>query len=168
MRRLILTTMCAFTLTATIGAQSPTTLGIRVTAQRPLGSFTLVTLASDVMLSIPPADLVMTGGETVLRISAVEATWCVPAALVTLASGQKVIVPNADLVDRAVVGERPARCNVVVPVSRGLPAGALPVDSAALVQIRALCAKEWPGDFRMQNYCEEQQIKALDALRQRR
>jgi hypothetical protein len=30
--------------------------------------------------------------------------------------------------------------------------------------IRSECAREWSDDYQMQNYCEEQQLKALKAL----
>jgi hypothetical protein len=32
--------------------------------------------------------------------------------------------------------------------------------------IREHCTMEWPDDYQMRNYCEEQQLKALESLRQ--
>lgn len=43
----------------------------------------------------------------------------------------------------------------------------LPTSSPALSQIRDKCAKDWPNDFAMRNFCEEQQLEALEKLRQR-
>ena len=31
--------------------------------------------------------------------------------------------------------------------------------------IRTQCIKEWPDDYQMMNYCEEQQLKALAVIR---
>ena len=37
--------------------------------------------------------------------------------------------------------------------------------SQAGVSIRMKCARDWPGDFKMINSCEEQRLKALGELR---
>lgn len=42
-----------------------------------------------------------------------------------------------------------------------------PVDALALPIIRSKCASEWPDDFRMQKYCQDQQFEGLRALRSR-
>lgn len=42
-----------------------------------------------------------------------------------------------------------------------------PSESAAAAMIRSHCADEWPDDFRMRKYCEDQQYEGLRALRAR-
>jgi zinc ribbon protein len=42
-----------------------------------------------------------------------------------------------------------------------------PSDANAAAMIRSHCAKEWPDDFVMRKYCEDQQYKGLRALRAR-
>lgn len=39
-----------------------------------------------------------------------------------------------------------------------------PTDATAGAIIGSKCAGEWPDDFSMRNYCEEQQLKALREL----
>jgi hypothetical protein len=34
----------------------------------------------------------------------------------------------------------------------------------ALDGIRVKCAEEWPGDYKMRDFCEDQQLKAYQAL----
>jgi len=42
-----------------------------------------------------------------------------------------------------------------------------PSDADAAAMIRSHCAQEWPDDFKMRKYCEDQQYKGLRALRKR-
>ena len=39
-----------------------------------------------------------------------------------------------------------------------------PSDASAAPMIRSKCANEWPDDYQMRNYCEEQQLKAIREL----
>jgi hypothetical protein len=52
--------------------------------------------------------------------------------------------------------------------SRRVPAQVrtdVPTDAEASPGIRAKCAQEWPGDYRMRLYCEKSQLEALRQLR---
>ena len=42
-----------------------------------------------------------------------------------------------------------------------------PSDASAASMIRSKCANEWPDDYKMRKYCEDQQYKGLRALRSR-
>jgi hypothetical protein len=42
-----------------------------------------------------------------------------------------------------------------------------PTDQEASAMIREHCAKEWPDDFQMRKFCEDQQYEGLRALRAR-
>lgn len=42
-----------------------------------------------------------------------------------------------------------------------------PSDAAAAPMIRSKCSQDWPDDFQMQKYCQDQQREALRALRGR-
>jgi hypothetical protein len=129
----------------------------------------LVTLESRTIIEIAPADL----RDAALTTSKIEPT-CIAAARATLASGRVVLIPNKDIAIEQRVG-RPADCPAVpaetvrVAASGGgsRGTGGIPSTDAAMVQIRAQCEKEWATDFRMRNYCEEEQLKALQKLRQR-
>ena len=124
------------------------------------GGYILITLASRTVIAVMPSDL---DGKS-LKTTRVEQT-CVPAARLTLASAIAVMVPLADLVDGSTIGQRsPAECRQAVV---GTAPRSLPSDTEALSAIRSKCASQWTDDFQMRNFCEEQQLKALEELRRR-
>ncbi len=85
---------------------------------------------------------------------------------VKLKSGATIRVPKtdwskpfSDAVDTAIrdqQSEKAARSNASPPSS-----------AAAASLIRSKCASEWPDDFRMRKYCQDQQNAGLQALRSR-
>lgn len=166
-----LTTLLVF-LFATVlsgAAEAQTALGLRITARRPSpsGQLTELVLLSETIITAPAADVI---GNT-LRIAAKVPT-CIRAAVLTTASGVSVVVPLDDIMDTT--GIEPMKCPGMTasagpaPVSRpGIAASAIPADAEAMATIRKKCATDWPDDFRMRNYCEEQQLKGLAALRRR-
>ena len=93
---------------------------------------------------------------------------------VTLQSGAVVRLRTDDVSDarlgflRTVLAE--AASVGVASASAGDTSGDTvePTDNADAVSvIRASCTKDWPDDFRMRAYCQQQQDEGLAALRQR-
>ena len=86
--------------------------------------------------------------------------------IIKLASGTTIQVPKADwssqwseAVNEAIKNqelEKAARSSAEPPS-----------DAAAAAMIRSHCAKEWPDDYQMRKYCEDQQYEGLRALRAR-
>jgi hypothetical protein len=86
--------------------------------------------------------------------------------LVTLVSGAQIRIPVGDideLLSKAVesamasqAADRQARTTLE-----------LPSQTIASAAARSKCAKEWPDDFSMRAYCENQQREALAKLRDR-
>jgi hypothetical protein len=87
--------------------------------------------------------------------------------IIELASGKTLRVSSGDwsnswsnAIDEALAKQR---------VEKSVRSNAEPPsDSAANVMIRSHCTSEWPDDFRMRKYCEDQQKEGLSALRARR
>jgi hypothetical protein len=130
------------------------------------GALTLIKLQSGAVINVGAGDL---KGQA-LQVKNVEPT-CVSSARITLASGTLVVVPLADIVDGVKIGQRAAadcKTSFAPSASATSSASGLPSDQAALGEIRRKCAADWPNDFRMRNFCEQQQLKALDELRRRR
>ncbi|NIV11875.1 MAG: hypothetical protein GWN62_11540 [Aliifodinibius sp.] len=86
--------------------------------------------------------------------------------IVKLASGATIKIPKEDwssewsaAVDEAIKNqemEKAARSSAEPPS-----------DAIAAAMIHSHCAKEWPDDFKMRKYCEDQQYEGLRALRAR-
>lgn len=172
MRLAVLVIAAVLARSAAVAAQqaTPESVAITVAEERSgPGGYTLITLRSRTIIAVMPSDL----NESALRATATEPT-CIAAARLTLVSGMKVVVPLTDMPDTSPLARAegcPPPTNAGAARSpSGIAAspGAIPADSAALEQIRAQCAKEWGSDFRMRNFCEEQQLKALQELRRRR
>jgi hypothetical protein len=87
---------------------------------------------------------------------------------VTLASGALVRVPSSDVNDVRLGFLRTALTEARFAKTSGAPSedSTLPSDSAVST-IRGKCAADWPDDFRMRVYCQQQQDGGLAALRQR-
>jgi hypothetical protein len=91
---------------------------------------------------------------------------------IALTSGPTVRVPADDIRDarlsflRTALAEARSVDGVPTPgTSQASSDGTS--DATAVAIIRQTCAKEWPDDFRMRAYCQDQQDKGLAALRQR-
>jgi len=86
--------------------------------------------------------------------------------VITLASGTTIEIPSEDwssewseAVNEALKSqeaERAARSSAEPPS-----------DAGAASMIRSKCASEWPDDYQMRKYCEDQQYEGLRALRAR-
>jgi hypothetical protein len=104
-----------------------------------------------------------------------------------LASAQPAIVlrtarPIADvlatpLIDGKITIVLPSGTQIIVPITdveigltRSVNGAAVPIPSTTSAtpgDIRAKCEEEWPSDFRMRVYCEQQQKEAQAALGRR-
>lgn len=85
---------------------------------------------------------------------------------VELMSGERIVVPEKDwsrdyslAVDKAIENDRSEQ--------RVRSNDAPPSDADASGVIRQKCSGDWPDDFRMRKFCEDQQYKALRTLRNR-
>jgi hypothetical protein len=166
MQRFILLAVLAG-LPLSLHAQAPLVTLKSPTQHGTSGELMLIKLPSGTVVNVAAGDL---KGDA-LQTKAVEQT-CIAAAQVTLASGTQITVPLVDMVEGAKIGQRAAaECRFGVAAPAGVVTssggGGLPSDQAALTQIRKQCAADWPNDFTMRNFCEEQQLKALEKLRQR-
>ena len=83
--------------------------------------------------------------------------------IINLASGMTLRVPKEDwsnqwseAVNEAIEKEK------IEKIARN--SAEPPSDASAAPMIRSKCANEWPDDYQMRNYCEEQQLKAIREL----
>jgi hypothetical protein len=93
---------------------------------------------------------------------------------VTLHSGATFRVPVDDISNPRLAFLRTALNEAIFRSRAGLSvigvengSTDVPTDAAAASVIRAKCAEDWPDDFRMRAYCQEQQDEGLRALRGR-
>ena len=86
--------------------------------------------------------------------------------VITLSSGSVIKVPSGDRSiswTKAVEeGIRKEQSDSAVRSTSSPPS-----DAAAAAMIRSKCARDWPENFRMRKYCEDQQYQGLRALRSR-
>jgi len=81
--------------------------------------------------------------------------------VVSLLSGRTFEVPESDVdLDNSIEILEKA-------VADDAPRAGVPLDAEAASIIRSKCAAEWPDDFKMRKYCEDQQYEGLRALRAR-
>ena len=89
---------------------------------------------------------------------------------VTLFSGAVVRIPSGDISDPRLAFLRTALAEAIgedkarAPISSLKSGNEAPTSGDSVQVIRAKCAKDWPDDFRMRAYCQEQQEAGIAAL----